>query len=247
MLSSCGGTVQTSGRKAEGFVVESYDRSSKINLPTLIECSQVPDVCDEIPTSEIALYYSHLHDIARLIPPLNHDADIILLLGRDIIEAHHVLDQRIGLGDQPYGQKLRLGWTIIGETCLGKTHALTVINTCKTHILGSGRVSLFSPCTNEFKICEDLNKHSGCLSNGAATTHLNNEDCGKNVFQKTKDDEKPGMPVDDREFLQIMNENFQKDSNGNWIATLPFRRLRLKLPSNRPLAFRRAKALDMNL
>jgi hypothetical protein len=247
MLSSCGGTVQTSGRKAEGFMVESYDHSFEMNLPTLIECSQVPDIRDEIPTSEIALHYSHLHDIARFIPPLHHDADIILLLGRDIIEAHHVLDQRIGVGNQPYGQKLRLGWTIIGETCLGKTHAPAVINTCKTHLLGSGRVSLFPPCTNEFKICGDSNEHSGRLSNGAATTHLNNEDFGKNVFQRTKDDEKPGMSVDDREFLQIMHGNLQKDSNGNWIAPLPFRQPRLKLPNNRPLALRRAKALDINL
>lgn len=246
MLSSCGGTIQTSGRKAEGFVVESYDSSCKMNLPTLIECSQVPNVRDEIPTQDIALHYSHLRDVARFIPPLDHDADIILLLGRDIIQAHHVLDQRIGYGNQPYAQKLHLGWAIIGETCLGKTHAPAVVNTYKTHLLGSGRVSLFPPCTNEFRICEDSNRHYG-FSNRNAATHLNNEDFGKNVFQRTKDDEKPGMSVDDREFLQIMHESLQKDNTGNWVAPLPFRQQRLKLPNNRSLALRRANALDVNL
>lgn len=246
-LSSCGGTIQTFGRKAEGFVAEAYGGGCVLNLPALIECQQVPCARDEIPTPEVALHYSHLADIAKLIPPLDPDADILLLLGRDLIEAHHVLDQRIGQGNQPYGQKLHLGWTIIGETCLGKTHAPTQVTTYKTHLLGSGRVSLLPPCTNEFKIRENLNYVTYGMETGKPPSLYDNEDFGRNVFQRTQDDEKPGMSVDDLTFLKIMDQEFQKSENGHWTAPLPFRQPHSKLPNNRDSALKRAKALEASL
>lgn len=132
-----------------------------------------------------------------------------------MIEAHHVLDQRIGQGNQPYGQKLHLGWTIIGETCLGKTHAPTQVTTYKTHLLGSGRVSLLPPCTNEFKIRENLNYVTYGMETGKPPSLYDNEDFGRNVFQRTQDDEKPGMSVDDLTFLKIMDQEFQKSENGH--------------------------------
>ncbi|CAC5418107.1 unnamed protein product [Mytilus coruscus] len=85
--------------------------------------------------------------------------DILLLVERDISEAVHVLDQRTGQGNQQYGQKLHFGWTI-GETCLGKTHTPLAINTYKTHLLGSGCLSILPPCSNEFKIHENIDNSS---------------------------------------------------------------------------------------
>ncbi|XP_056016957.1 uncharacterized protein LOC130053618 [Ostrea edulis] len=245
-LSSCGGTIRTTGRKASRFVVESLDGSCSLDLPTLIECENVPNVREEIPTPDVAQHYSHLRDISSFIPSLDPKAEILLLLGRDIVEAHHVVDQRIGGRNQPYGQKLRLGWTIIGETCLGKTHVPRSINTYKTHLLGSSRASLMPPCTNEFKIREEINNVSyGVNSTDALTCESNN--FGKDVFRRTKDDEKCGMSVDDHQFLNIMDDGFQRDANGNWIAPLPFRHPRPRLPNNRSVALRRAKLLEASL
>jgi hypothetical protein len=104
----------------------------------------------------VAQYYSHPRDILSLTPSLEPKAEIHMLLGKDIVEAHHVVDQRIGGRNQPYGQKLHLGWTIIGEACLNKTHVLSSIKTYKTYLLGPGRTSLMQPCTNAFKIREDI-------------------------------------------------------------------------------------------
>lgn len=75
----------------------------------VLECDQIPDVRYEIPTPDVASHYPHLRDIEPFIPPLNPDAQIMLLIGRDLIEAHHVLDQRIGPPNSPYAQKLPLG------------------------------------------------------------------------------------------------------------------------------------------
>lgn len=49
------------------------------------------------------------------IPTLNPDAKILLLIGRDLAEAHHVKDQR-------FTQRLNLGWVVVGEVCLEKFH-----------------------------------------------------------------------------------------------------------------------------
>jgi hypothetical protein len=106
-------------------VINSLDGQAMMKLPTLIECNQVPDCRNEIPTREVALEYSHLHDIAHQIPPIDNDANILLLLGRDIITAHQVLEHRVGPGNAPYAQRLALDWVIIGEVCLGKIHKST--------------------------------------------------------------------------------------------------------------------------
>ena len=59
----------------------------------------------------------------------------MMLIGRDVIKAHHVLDHRVGPTNTPYGQKLPLGWTIIGESCLGSVHVPEELRVTKTSIL----------------------------------------------------------------------------------------------------------------
>ncbi|XP_062572713.1 uncharacterized protein LOC134234663 [Saccostrea cucullata] len=183
LLTSCSGKVQRSGRKVHGLVVESLDRQICIDIPTIIECDEIPEVREEIPTPEVALYYEHLHDIADHIPPIDPNAEILLLIGRDVTKAHHVLDQRIGFGNQPYAQKLSLDWTIIGETCLGKTHKPDVINVMKTCILPDGRPTLMLPCGSNLKvkgkIIDETSKNMMCTKT----------EIGESVFQRTKSDE----------------------------------------------------------
>lgn len=91
-LASCAGSFVFSGRVAEECVLESLDGSTQMNLPALIECNNIPDVGEAIRTPEIARHYSNLMDIQKFIPPLS-EARTILLIGRDLPAAYHVLDQ----------------------------------------------------------------------------------------------------------------------------------------------------------
>ena len=68
-----------------------------------------------------------------------------------------------------------------------------------------------------------------------------------NVFERTKDDDKPGMSHEDKHFLKQMNSEFKRDSTGSWVAPLPFRSRRQSLPNNREQAVQRAKYLDSSL
>jgi len=121
------------------------------------------------------------------------------LIGRYLISVHHVLDQRIGFNGLPYGQKLPLVWVIIGETCLGKVHQPTVVNSNKTSVMENGRTTLFKPCESHINIKSDP------------------------LFLKTEHDEKLGYSVEDREFLKMMEIGFVKDEQDQWTAPLPFR------------------------
>ena len=54
-----------------------------------------------------------------------------MLIGRDVTDAHYVKEQIIGKRGTPYAQKLALGWVIVGEACLGKTHKPDKVNVNK--------------------------------------------------------------------------------------------------------------------
>ncbi|XP_063448356.1 uncharacterized protein LOC134727857 [Mytilus trossulus] len=223
-LSSCSGSFSEYGRRASDFAVESFDASCKLNLPTLIECDQVPDIRTEIPSPDVAHAYNHLRDIADFIPDINDNADIMLLIGRDLLKAHHVIDQRLGTEHCPFAQKLFLGWAIIGESCLSATHVQQdSVSVLKTFTLKDGRTTTLEPCNNNFNTKDGY------------------------IFQTTPDDNIPGLSIEDKEFLALMEHESDKDEEGCWTAPLPFRRDRIRLPNNRVQALRRAKSLDYNL
>lgn len=193
-------------------------------LPSLIECNEIPNNRSEIPSKTVVHAYSHLCDIEDSIPELDETAKIELLIGRDLISAHHVLDQRVGGYGLPFGQKLPLGWVIIGDVCLGKAHKPEVVDVYKTSVLSNGRNSFLVPCENDFSVKE----------------------CSSDTFQPLKCDEKPALSIEDKRFLHIMESDFHRSSDGLWEAPLPFRDDRQPLPDNRPLALRRAKSFDVN-
>ena len=109
-----------------------------LRLPSLIECNEIPNNRSEIPSKTVAHAYLHLCDIEDSIPDLDETAKIELLIGRDLISEHHVLDQRVEGYGFSFGQKLPLGWVIIKDVCLGKAHKPEVVDVYKTSVLSNG-------------------------------------------------------------------------------------------------------------
>jgi hypothetical protein len=119
-LTSCFGSRSMSGRKAPGLCIQSLNATVTLDLPPLIECDQIPDERLEILTPEVADCHAHLSKISHLIPQARPDLPVGILIGRDLPEAHHVLDQIIGPPMTPFAQRLPLGWVIIGDVCLNE-------------------------------------------------------------------------------------------------------------------------------
>jgi hypothetical protein len=230
-LTSCAGRIQSSGHRVSGLMVAAVDGSVTMELPTITECNEIPDERYEIPTPEVAKHHLHLRDLP--LSPLERDANILLLIGRDLIQAHHIHDQRIGPKNSPFAQKLSLGWVVIGDACLGRVHKPRDVAVYKTTVMEDGRQSIFEPCQNSFRLTEDI------VPSWRAV--------GKDVFHTSADDDQVGLSVDDRQFLQIMEDGFKKDSSGKWKAPLPFRNPRPVLENNRLQALKRAQLLDASL
>lgn len=238
-IKTCAGLSDTGGRRANDFVIEGLSGNVSMLLPTLTECDQIPDNRGEIPTPEAAAAYPHLRPIASQIPPLDPSADILLLLGRDIIRAHKVRSQVNGPNDAPYAQCLDLGWVIVGDVCLSGAHKPTV-NSFKTNVLNNGRPSFLTPCNNTIHTKEKYTDKCSYLENAR-------DELGKRLFKQTTDDDKVALSVEDASFLNIMHSEFERDEANNWVAPLPFRSPRQRLPNNREQALSRLMSLRKSL
>lgn len=192
-LRTCAGVKPSAGRRASGYEVH-------IPLPSLIECNDIPNNREEIPTPEVALHHAHLRSVARLIPDIDPQALIMLLLGRDIIRVHKVRKQVNGPHDLPYAQKLDLGWVIVGNVCLGNVHRPLTIRTFHTNTTELQRPTLFDACPNVFHVKERFSDTQVTSEPPAypedqpicETDHL-----ACTVFRRSRDD-KPGGSLHSR-------------------------------------------------
>lgn len=123
-----------SGRRANGFVIQSLDRKSEIRLPEVIKCQDIPNNRNEIPTPDIIKHHPHLRRVMTELSPLDCEDEILLLVGRDAIDAHHALEQVLGPPNSPFAQRLTLGLPIIGDMCIGRNHSPDKVNSCKTNL-----------------------------------------------------------------------------------------------------------------
>ena len=127
LLSTCSSTRETKyGRKVSGLMIKSLNKTVA-KLPKLIECEHIPQERDEIPTPFMTKHFPHLYDITNDIPPLDKDANIEILLGRDAPELLKVCEFRNGPKGAPWAQKLLLGWTSLVR------HALTETVSCQNY------------------------------------------------------------------------------------------------------------------
>ena len=241
-LSSCSGRVTSQGRMAHALCVRNVTGDTEILLPPIIECDDIPNEVSEIPTPDVAKAYRHLQYLAKEIPDLDPRCRIQLLIGRDLPEAHHVLEQVVGKQGMPFAQKLTLGWVIVGEICLGKVHPPDVISVNKTTIMSDGRGTIYEPCQYSLNLKENENK-----MNSISSEMSKRDFRGDSVFTKTPEDDKVGLSVEDKQFLLLMKEEMKRDEDGFWTAPLPFKKDIQGIPNNRKLALRRAQLLDESL
>ncbi|KAK3752635.1 hypothetical protein QZH41_000499 [Actinostola sp. cb2023] len=234
LLSTCSGEKMVNyGRRVAGIMIDANGKSSK--LPTLVECSHIPRDKGEIPNPEIANRFDHLRGIAEEIPPLDNQADVQLLIGRDAPELLKVRAFKNGPKGAPWAQKLDLGWTITGQVCLnrigGPVHVSTKHTAVFTPDVANENVQLeVSPCPNHFQVKESFGEHT-------------RKSIENDVYHTTASDNEPSHSLEDRRFLEIMQENIHKNDKGNWVMPLPFRSENVKMPNNRNQAESRLTGL----
>lgn len=195
-LRTCSGIIKTYGKRVEGQSSDLFHRSLKVLKSP------------EIPTPSAVLHQSHLHHIARHIPEMDPEVEILLLLRRDVLRAHKVRQQVNGRHDAPFAQCLDLGWVMTGEVCLVNVHKLTV-NAFETHVLDNGCYSIFQTCPSFVHVKE---------TSGTSPERL----LGQTAFNQTQHDNNPAPSMEDILFLTIMDSNVYGDNTNNWVAPLSF-------------------------
>ena len=241
-LSTCGGEKEVRyGRRVTGLVVRSvHGRTSR--LPTLIECDGIPQDKGEIPTPEIAMQYPHLSSIADEIPPLDSQAEVQLLIGRDAPELLKVRAFKNGPKGAPWAQKLVLGWTISGQACLDLTDGPIHVRARRTCVVngafaGANTEAEFEiiRCPNKLELRESYDEHGEVTSTK------------EDVYRTTGSDNDVGLSIEDRRFIEIMENGIHKNAQGNWEMPLPFRSHNVFMPNNRSYAVKRLNGLLQTL
>ena len=243
-LTTCSGTKETKyGRRVTDVVIQSISGAAA-NLPTLIECGNIPQDKREIPTPEMARRFPHLQEIANETPPLDETANIHLLIGRDAPELLKVREFRNGPKGTPWAQRLSLRWTIIGQMCLHLAEGPTHVLVCRTSLLPANFINSkrrivepqyyeLVPCPNQLRVKESFTERD--------------QGTEGDVFRTTREDNDVSLSCDDRKFLEIMEANIHKNDHGNWEMPLPFRHKDVKMPNNRSQAVNRLNGLIRTL
>ena len=154
-------------------------------------------------------HHSHIYDIARDLESLDENADILLLISRDAKEAHHLVEQVVGPTISPFAQRLKLGWVVVGEMCLGSSLKPVNANVCKIYLTPLGRPTVFPPCANKFEICE----LTDCLLY-TKPQKSDSKDLPSDVFMQTELDNAVGHEIEETKFLNLMNKELNKDEDG---------------------------------
>lgn len=82
----------------------------------------------------------------------NSRAQILLLIGQDLPEAHHVGDQRIGTRQCTLCSTSEPGLVVVGEVCLENFHKPTTVASFNTKLIDLHRETIFKPCSNKFQL-----------------------------------------------------------------------------------------------
>ena len=220
-LKTCAGKSKFEGRCAKDLVIISLDgQKTAHKLLPVIECDAIPDCKEEIPTPVVCRAHL-LEKLLTKIPEMDHDADIMVVVGRNAPQLNKVHESRNGKGASPRTQRLDPGWVILGKVCLDGAHQPADVSTYGTHILPNERPSILEPCSNVMIVKQlpwnDPNSRS--RENETFVNGYFDDGLAQNIFTRTENDDKPGMSFKDRKFVE---KNLDKNDAGNWTAPMPF-------------------------
>ena len=158
----------------------------------------------------------------------------------------------------PWAQKLALGWTISGQTCVDLkngpihvqakrngvvtdrdvgvafTHDLISIDPT-THIARTGVNKEVEyevvTCPNTMNFLESFTESSDA------------KNTAEDVYCVTQNDNNVGLSIEDHRFMEIMEKGIHKNKLGNWEMHLPFCSQNVSMPNNRGDAVKRLHRL----
>ncbi|KAK7107684.1 hypothetical protein V1264_015565 [Littorina saxatilis] len=204
--------------------VRAYDSEETLKVPKAYSHPEISVDRSQIPTRDTILSMSHLEHIAHCFPPLL-DAPIAILLGVNVSEALRPLEVVFGEPGQPYAQRTRLGWGLVGEVAASCEQDGPPANAFASKTLEQPR-----PPTRKSAFC-------------FRTRDRTNEHLSRLLETDFTCPDDPPSSQEDRKFMNILSKGIELNSEGHYQMPLPFKDGEPLLPPNRHLALRRLYSL----
>ena len=208
--------MNTSGSLVTGLKVRGVKEKEVIEVPQALSCASLSDTTSEVATPEIVLQDKQTAPFSGFFPEFDPDAEALILLGRNCGRA---MATECLTTQEPYIHKTPLGYALVGTTYGHEETVLEGVSVLKTCVSPPDSVRVrykFSP------------------------KHPNSETF--NPFCALPDDDQPGLSIDDKRFLSIMEEGASITSSGSIQLPLPVKKT--SLPQNKaPVFMRTAKTL----
>lgn len=114
------GTNTVRMRRVPGLQIQDINGEySPVKVPYAYAQPKIPATHSDITTPDIVRQWDHLKDVADEVH-YRSDIDIGMLIGRNVPTAFQPLKVIYGEADEPWAEKYKFGWTIIGPVCLDK-------------------------------------------------------------------------------------------------------------------------------
>lgn len=220
--------------KIKGLMVRGYDSTLKIALPDTFSRNKIPANRDHIPTPDIARSWPHLSCIAGKLLPIT-DCEIGLLIEYNCSQALVPREVIPPDGDGRYGQRIDLGWSIVGMVdTLSTTNDEDAIGVSHKTLVCNVPTDLVTSCYKE-------NLDSVAFAFRTSIKVVNPVDVSKmlelDFSENTACEDTCTMYQEDKRFLKLINEGIKID-NGPYSMPLPFKRDSPSLPNNKSVAVR---------
>ena len=231
-LNTMHGRAEIPAKRIEGLVVQRFDEGTTVVLPRAYSRDSIPSRKDQIPTSETAKKWPHLKGIEDKIPPLQNNVDVGILIGCNCPRALKPQEVILGEDDDPYAVRTILGWGIIGPSSPQKDTSDVDGEDVSCHRLVTSEVGSTS-LKQKFVV-------------DAQTKEVINPVEVRKMFEvdfSERDLEERALSLEDRKFLEIVQQGIRHREDGHYEMPLPIRDKTLALPNNRTLAKNRLKPL----
>lgn len=206
-FASEGMSLTCEGYKVSHIRVRGVYKRSSIVVDSALSYPNLIDSRHQVATPEIAKIHKHTAKYAHKFPPFDPHAEVLLLLGADCEPA---MADNILSKKGPYVHDTPVGFCLVGKICKSNTSNLPA------HVLRTDVVPYEPPIVsyNFAPKIRDLD-----------------------TFETRFDDEQPGMSVDDKRFIDIMQDGVRLTNDKHIELPLPIKEK--LLPDNKTAVFQR--------
>ena len=252
------GTNTVRMRRVPGLQIQDINRGySPVKVPYAYAQPKIPATHSDIATPDIVRQWDHLKDVADEIH-YRSDIEIGMLIGRNVPTAFQPLKVIYGEADEPWAEKYKFGWTIIGPVCLDKAKSQEC-NSISVNRVTVQREELPESCIlnvpqasnplhQQDSVAVLVNKlRSKDVTSPQIIREMMELDYSELNYSRKICANEQVESIKDKRFFQIMTTEMHKNQLGNWEAPLPFKTDEVNLPDNREQCLRRLLSLKRKL